>query len=122
LVWVLLIYGQEEGVWGLRVKATLDSKEWSGGALMERSEIEKKLNEMVKELGGAVDPQSMKLVMMAKQARESHAKLRKSLDGLQESMDYLRICIKYQTFDLEATRRENAYLKKILEDKQYKEG
>jgi hypothetical protein len=28
----------------------------------------------------------------------------------------LRICIKYQLFDLEATRRENEYLRKILGD------
>jgi hypothetical protein len=28
----------------------------------------------------------------------------------------LRVCIKYQAFDLEATRRENTYLRKLLED------
>jgi len=31
-------------------------------------------------------------------------------------LDYLRVCIKYQAFDLEATRRENAYLRKLLEE------
>jgi len=31
---------------------------------------------------------------------------------LQEVLDYLRVCIKYQEFDLEATRRENEFLKK----------
>jgi len=31
-------------------------------------------------------------------------------------LDYLRVCIKYQTFDLEATRRENQYLRKLLEE------
>jgi len=36
-------------------------------------------------------------------------------------MDYLRICIKYQAFDLEATRRENEYLKRLLEDRNTKE-
>lgn len=38
---------------------------------------------------------------------------------LQEQVDlfdYLRVCIKYQTFDLEATRRENEYLRKLLEE------
>lgn len=33
-------------------------------------------------------------------------------DNLQELLDYLRICIKYQAFDLEATRRENEFLEK----------
>ena len=34
---------------------------------------------------------------------------------LQESLDYLRLSIKYLVFDLEATRRENQYLRKLLE-------
>ena len=33
----------------------------------------------------------------------------------QETLDDLRLCILYQTFDLEATRRENAHLKELLE-------
>lgn len=36
--------------------------------------------------------------------------------ALYENLDYLRVCIKYQAFDLEATRRENKYLKKLLEE------
>jgi len=34
---------------------------------------------------------------------------------LQESIDFLRLGIKYLLFDLEATRRENGYLRKMLE-------
>jgi hypothetical protein len=34
---------------------------------------------------------------------------------LQESLDYLRLSVKYLVFDLEATRRENAYLRKLVE-------
>jgi len=30
---------------------------------------------------------------------------------IMEGLDYLRILIKYQQFDLEATQRDNAYLK-----------
>jgi len=37
-------------------------------------------------------------------------------------LDYLRVCIKYQSFDLEATRRENTYLRKLLEDSNREEG
>ena len=54
---------------------------------------------------------------LAKQARDCRKQLRKSVDSLQESLDYLRICIKYQLFDLEATHRENEYLRKLLEEK-----
>ena len=40
----------------------------------------------------------------------------RKLDVLQESIDFLRLSIKYILFDLEATRRENQYLRKMLEE------
>jgi hypothetical protein len=41
--------------------------------------------------------------------------MRRTVSELQESLDYLRLSIKYLVFDLEATRRENQYLRKLLE-------
>ena len=70
---------------------------------MDEDKLENKLNELVKEFGTNNNPQASKLAELAKQARDSHNKLRKSLDNLQEVLDYLRVCIKYQAFDLEAT-------------------
>ena len=84
---------------------------------MKDSNLEDKLNELVKEFGEMPDPQYHKLAALAKEARDNHKKLKKSVDNLQEALDYLRICIKYQLFDLEATRRENQYLRKLLEEK-----
>jgi len=46
--------------------------------------------------------------------RERHERLRQTVSTLQESLDYLRLSIKYLVFDLEATRRENGYLRKML--------
>jgi len=83
---------------------------------MDESNLESKLNELVKEFGDAVDPQHKKLASLAREAQDNRKKLEKSIDSLQESLDYLRVCIKYQLFDLEATRRENAYLRKLLEN------
>jgi len=83
---------------------------------MDETNLEDKLNELVKEFGEVPDPQHRKLVELAKQAQANRKKLQKSIDSLQESLDYLRVCIKYQVFDLEATRRENTYLRKLLED------
>ena len=34
---------------------------------------------------------------------------------LEEALDYLRLQVKYLVFDLEATRRENTYLRRMLE-------
>jgi hypothetical protein len=83
---------------------------------MDEAQFEDKLKELVKEFGGTVDPQNSKVAMLAQQVSENQKKLEKSVNNLQESLDYLRICIKYQLFDLEATRRENEYLRKILGD------
>lgn len=83
---------------------------------MDEANLEDKLNELVKEFGDTTDPQHKKLAKLAQQAKDNRKKLEKSISSLQESLDYLRVCIKYQVFDLEATRRENEYLRKLLED------
>ncbi len=41
--------------------------------------------------------------------------VQQSVGELQEALDYLRLSVKYLVFDLEATRRENAYLRRMLE-------
>jgi uncharacterized protein YlxW (UPF0749 family) len=84
---------------------------------MDDAAVEEKLRELVKEFGGADEFQQIKLAILAKQAQETAQELKKEVNTLQEAIDFLRICIKYQLFDLEATRRENEYLKKLLEEK-----
>ena len=83
---------------------------------MDEAKFENKLNELVKEFGANTNPQTQKLAEIAKEAKDSHNQLKKSITNLQEVLDYLRVCIKYQAFDLEATRRENEYLKKLIEE------
>jgi hypothetical protein len=82
---------------------------------MDEIKLEDQLNELVKQFGDNNDPRHSKLAELARQAEDNRKKLQKSIDTLQELLDYLRICIKYQIFDLEATRRENEYLRKLLE-------
>ena len=84
---------------------------------MDETSFEGKVNDLVKEFGGMGSLQCKKLAMLAQKAHTNQEKLKKSVNSLQESLDYLRICIKYQLFDLEATRRENEYLKKMLNEK-----
>ena len=83
---------------------------------MDENAFEKQLNELVSEIGSIPAPQRDKLIMLAKQANDYHKRLKKGVNNLQESLDYLRVSIKYMLFDLEATRRENTYLRKLLED------
>ena len=83
---------------------------------MDEAAFEKKMDELVKEIKGLPDPQRKELITLVKNTGKTHDKLRKSMDQLQESLDYLRVCVKYLLFDLDATRRENEGLKKLLKD------
>jgi hypothetical protein len=84
---------------------------------MNESAFEKKLKELVEEIGTVPLPQQKKLLPWVKKANIYNKQIKKSTNALQESLDYLRVSIKYMLFDLEATRRENSYLKKLLGDK-----
>jgi hypothetical protein len=57
----------------------------------------------------------IELTMLANCVNNDHNRLIKSLSYLQKSLDSLRATIKYQVFDLEATRRENSDLITLLE-------
>lgn len=85
--------------------------------MMNDAVFEEKLNELVKEMGGLPGPQRDKLIGLAKQTGDCHKKLKTGVDRLQESLDYLRVSVKYLIFDLEATQRENAQFKKLLKEK-----
>jgi hypothetical protein len=83
---------------------------------MDENTFQKKLAELVHEIGNLPPEDRSKLQTLADQSKERHEKLKKTVSSLQDSMDYLRLSIKYLLFDLEATRRENGYLRKMLEE------
>ena len=83
---------------------------------MDEATFHKKLGELVKEIGTLPESQKKRLEVLAEQTKQRHVELRKSVSSLQDSLDYLRLSIKYLLFDLEATRRENSYLRKLLEE------
>jgi len=82
---------------------------------MDESTFQTKLTELMGELSSLPKSERDKLATMAQETKARHANLRKTVHDLQESLDYLRLSIKYLVFDLEATRRENSYLRKMLE-------
>ena len=82
---------------------------------MDEAVFQKKLAELMGEISTLPAAERNKLTALANETQERHLKLRKTVHDLQESLDYLRLSIKYLVFDLEATRRENAYLRKMLE-------
>ncbi len=88
---------------------------------MDKARLANELNELVKQFGGVTDPAYKRLVTLAKQAEDSRKKIKQDVDYLSESLDYLRVCIKYLLLDIEATRRENDCLRKLLSDRQHEE-
>jgi hypothetical protein len=84
---------------------------------MDDAVFEERINELVKEIGSVPTPNKARLMELAKRTGQSHKKLTKSVERLQESLDCLRVSVKYLVFDLEATRRENGELKKTLDEK-----
>ena len=80
----------------------------------DENELGDQVDNLIRELEKSGDPQDNELAKKAKQMRLNQKEFEKSVANLQESLDYLRICIKYQVFDLEATRRENEYLRRLL--------
>jgi uncharacterized FlaG/YvyC family protein len=83
---------------------------------MNEHDFQKKLAELMGEISTLPQSERQKLQELAEETRQRHEKLRETVTNLQESLDYLRLSIKYLVFDLEATRRENGYLRKMLEE------
>ncbi len=81
---------------------------------MTEQDFEKKLSELIAQIDGLPDDQKAQLHTLAEETKARQAKIRKTMKDLQDSMDYLRLSVKYMVFDLEATRRENEYLRKML--------
>ncbi|MBH05505.1 MAG: transcriptional regulator [Phycisphaeraceae bacterium] len=81
---------------------------------MDEAKFQAKLAELMSEISTLPKAERDKLAALAAKTQERHKKLKKTVHDLQESLDYLRLAIKYLVFDLEATRRENSYLRKML--------
>jgi septal ring factor EnvC (AmiA/AmiB activator) len=82
---------------------------------MNEQEFQSKLSDLVNQINTLPEGERQPLEQLAAETRTRHETMKKTIADLQESLDYLRLSIKYLVFDLEATRRENEYLRKLLE-------
>ena len=81
---------------------------------MNEQEFQDRLGELIAQIDRLPPDQREGLRRLASETKARHEKIRSTVKGLQESLDYLRLSVKYLVFDLEATRRENQYLRKML--------
>lgn len=84
---------------------------------MNEQDFQTKLSDLMQQLETLPGPAREQIQNLAQETRERHARMKKTVTELQDSLDYLRLSIKYLVFDLEATRRENQYLRKLLDAK-----
>lgn len=81
---------------------------------MNEQEFQDKLGQLIGEIDKLPADQRDELHKLAQETRQRHEKIRATVKGLQDSLDYLRLSVKYLVFDLEATRRENDCLRRML--------
>jgi phage shock protein A len=81
---------------------------------MSHDDFTAKLNHFMSDMQGAAGGGQHQVNDLARMALERQEKLKRTVGTLQESLDHLRLSVKYLVFDLEATRRENQYLRKLL--------
>jgi hypothetical protein len=82
---------------------------------MNEQEFQAKLGELISQIDTVPESERGDLLKLAEETRTRHERMKKTIGDLQESLDYLRLSVKYLVFDLEATRRENQYLRKLLD-------
>lgn len=88
---------------------------------MNEQDFQQKLAELISQINGKPEEAQGDLVKLAEETKARHDRMKKTIADLQDSLDYLRLSVKYLVFDLEATRRENQYLRKLL-DRQNSQG
>lgn len=82
---------------------------------MTDKDFQAKLQELMGQIGNLPEGDRGQLEKLAHETVARHERMKKTIGELQESLDYLRLSVKYLVFDLEATRRENEHLRKMLQ-------
>ncbi|MEM9167277.1 MAG: hypothetical protein AAGB48_09680 [Planctomycetota bacterium] len=81
---------------------------------MENDTFQTQFQKLLEKIQDLPSDQRGPLENLASETKERHSRMKKTISDLQESLDYLRVSVKYLVFDLEATRRENKQLRDLL--------
>ncbi len=83
---------------------------------MSDQDFNTRLSDLLEQIEHLPDGERDRLRQLADETRERRERMSETVSQLQESLDYLRLSVKYLVFDLEATRRENQYLRQLLRE------
>ena len=78
----------------------MDGLHFEGEATMDEAAFQTKLTELMNEISTMPQAERDKLSVLAQETQARQAKLRKTVHDLQESLDYLRLSIKYLVFEV----------------------
>ncbi len=83
---------------------------------MDEKTFHEKLLDLIEQIKLFPEAKRESIEMLAGELGKKYEDLRKSLVMLQDTLDSLRLNVKYLLFDLEATKKENIALRKKLEE------
>ena len=83
---------------------------------MDEKTFHEKLLDLIEKIKRFPEAKRESLEMVAGELGKKYEDIRKSLVLLQDTLDSLRLNVKYLLFDLEATKKENTALRKKLEE------
>lgn len=89
---------------------------------MNEQDFQQKLGQLISQINELPEQQRGPLSQLVQETRERHDRMKQTVGELQDALDYLRLSVKYLVFDLEATRRENDYLRKLIQGQGKDEG
>lgn len=82
---------------------------------MDEINFQEKMNQILERIRELPANQAPAANDAADTAAARRERVQSSVAELQDALDYLRLSVKYLVFDLEATRRENSYLRRMIE-------
>ena len=81
---------------------------------MDESALREKVGQLLSEVQRLPERDSSEAVGV-EQAQGAHGSaVKREMAAIEDSLDQLRLAVKYLVFDLEATKRENRLLKELL--------
>ena len=83
--------------------------------VMNEQVFQERFAQLLIRISALPDEQKLGLAVPAAAPNAQDEEVNRAVNELQESIDFLRLSVKYLMFDLEATRRENGYLRRLLE-------
>lgn len=81
---------------------------------MRDEQFEKRIADLKRQIADLPQASRDRVEAVAHKAQEDRDKLSHAMAAMQESLDSLRVGLKYVVFDLEATKRENQQLRDRL--------